>query len=50
MTSARIGVEFGVDPWSPGTGYTPPATAQALATFTAIRFTSYDGTVTAAPQ
>jgi hypothetical protein len=44
FTSARTGVEFGVDPWSPGTGYTPPAKATALASFTAIRFTSYDGT------
>jgi hypothetical protein len=44
FTSARTGVEFGIDPWSPGIGYTPPATAQKLASFTAIRFTSYDGT------
>ncbi|MDQ2876098.1 MAG: hypothetical protein M3Y33_15435, partial [Actinomycetota bacterium] len=44
FTSARIGVEFGVDPWTPGTGYTAPATSQRLAGFTAIRFTSYDGT------
>jgi hypothetical protein len=44
FTSARIGVEFGADPWSPGTGYTRPAKPQALASFTAIRFTSYDGT------
>jgi hypothetical protein len=44
FTSARTGVEFGVDPWSPGTGYTAPATAVTLAAFTAIRFTSYNGT------
>jgi hypothetical protein len=44
FTSARTGVEFGIDPWSPGTGYTAPAKATALAAFTAIRFTSYDGT------
>jgi hypothetical protein len=44
FTSARTGVEFGIDPWTPGTGYAPPAAARALASFTAIRFTSYDGT------
>jgi hypothetical protein len=44
FTSARTGVEFGVDPWSPGTGYTAPAKAQALASFSAIRFTSDNGT------
>jgi hypothetical protein len=44
FTSARTGVEFGQDPWSAGTGYTAPVTPRALATFTAIRFTSYNGT------
>ncbi|HEY2284944.1 MAG TPA: hypothetical protein VGH88_04295 [Streptosporangiaceae bacterium] len=44
FTSARIGLEFGVDPWTAGTGYTPPAAAQQLAGLTAIRFTSYNGT------
>jgi hypothetical protein len=44
FTSARTGVEFGSDPWTPGTGYKAPAKATALATFTDIRFTSNDGT------
>jgi len=44
FTSARIGTEFGVDPWTAGTGYTAPTSTKTLASFTAIRFTSYDGT------
>jgi hypothetical protein len=44
FTSARIGLEFGIDPWTGGTGYTAPPSAQLLAGFTGIRFTSYDGT------
>jgi hypothetical protein len=43
FTSARIGVEFGADPWTPGTGYTAPAKARVLASFTGVGFTAYSG-------
>jgi hypothetical protein len=44
FSSARIGVEFGPDPWTAGSGYQRPAAARALAHFTAVRLTSYHGT------
>jgi hypothetical protein len=43
FSSARIGVEFGPNPWTSGTGYAPPATAQRLAGLTGVRFTAYNG-------
>jgi hypothetical protein len=43
FTSARIGVEFGADPWTAGTGYTAPARARVLASFTGVGFTAYSG-------
>jgi len=43
FSNARVGVEFGPDSWTRGTGYRRPGTTRALATFTAVRFTSYGG-------
>jgi hypothetical protein len=43
FTSARIGVEFGADPWTAGTGYTAPARSRVLASFTGVGFTAYSG-------
>jgi hypothetical protein len=43
FTSARVGVEFGPNAWTPGSRYAPPSAARQLASFTGVRFTAYNG-------
>jgi hypothetical protein len=40
----RIGTEFGNDPWSPPTSFSPPAAQTKLATFSGGQLTNYKGT------
>jgi len=40
---ARIGTEFGTDPWTAPSSYTPPANFTKIAVYNSVRLTSYSG-------
>ncbi|MDR2984993.1 MAG: hypothetical protein LBV34_09145 [Nocardiopsaceae bacterium] len=40
---ARIGTEFGTDPWTAPSSYTPPANFAKIAVYSSVRLTSYTG-------
>jgi hypothetical protein len=40
---ARIGTEFGTDPWTAPSSYTPPANLTKIAVYNSVRLTSYSG-------
>jgi hypothetical protein len=40
---ARIGTEFGADPWTAPSSYTPPANYTKIAVYGSVRLTSYSG-------
>jgi hypothetical protein len=40
---ARIGTEFGADPWTAPSSYTPPANLTKIAVYNSVRLTSYSG-------
>jgi hypothetical protein len=43
FTQARIGTEFGPDPWTAPSSYTPPASPVRVAAFSDVALTSYSG-------
>jgi hypothetical protein len=40
---ARIGTEFGSDPWTASPSYTPPANLTEIAVYGSVRLTTYSG-------
>jgi hypothetical protein len=43
FTQARVGTEFGSDPWTAPSSYTPPASYSKVAAFSNVALTTYSG-------